>query len=58
MLKSEPKKGQASQQQGDNAPAAKKTKWKTAAKKLGESKRLTKRRLGADGLPEAAVSYT
>lgn len=57
MLKSEPKKGQASQQQGENAPATKKTKWKTAAKKSGESKRLTKRRLGADGLPEAAVAY-
>lgn len=57
MLKSEPKKGQTSQQQGENAPATKKTKWKTAAKKSGNSKRLTKRRLGADGLPEAAVTY-
>ena len=57
MLKSETKKGQANQQQGENAPATKKTKWKNAAKKSGECKRLTKRRLGADGLPEAAVSY-
>jgi hypothetical protein len=57
MLKSAPQKGQASQQQEENVPATKKTKWKNAPKKSGEPKPLTKRRLGADGLPEAAVSY-
>ena len=57
MLKSGTKKGQASQQQAENASATKKTLWKTTAKNSDESKCLTRPRLGADGLPEAAVSY-
>lgn len=57
MLKSGTKKSQASQQQAENASATKKTIWKTTAKNSDESKCLKRPRLGADGLPEAAVSY-
>lgn len=57
MLRTETKESQANQQQGENAPATKKTRSKPIYQNTGKSKHSTKRRLGADGLPEAAVAY-
>lgn len=51
MLKTETKNPQGIQQQGENAPATKKTKWRNAAGKTGNTKHIKNVRAIADGRP-------
>ncbi len=57
MLKTEKKKSQTNQQQGRNAPATKKTKWKNTAEKTDKTKSIRNVRVGADGRPEPTIQY-